>query len=360
MAIRVGRWDCQQCGHHGILGPETICPNCGASRPKGVRFYLPSDSEIVKNEEQLKEAKKGADWACSFCGSHNKISQFRCQNCGNDRDVKDDEQLYTRSYQLNEVPRTGETTRSLEKKETSKSVHTIPAQKKDRRWLYAILIIAAGFLITFLVLSLIERDIKVEVVQMHWERSIETEQYKEVTEEAWQVPSGGRVISSYQAVHHHRQVSDGYVTKTRNKRVKVGEERYVCGQKDLGNGYFEDKYCTRPVYETRTERYQEEQFHQEPVYQTKYRYAIYKWLPAGVIQTSGNDKAPQWGNISQLNQDQSRRETGRKELYTITVQDEKDRQHEEKLSFNRWKNIQRGDRLAARQNALGQYRGLKD
>jgi len=359
MAIRVGRWDCQQCGHRGVLGPETICPNCGTSRPTGVRFYLPSDAEIIKKEKQLQEAKKGADWACSFCGSHNKISDFRCQNCGNDRDAKDDKQLQTRSYQLEEVPKTGETARSLEKKERHQST-TTPTQKKDRRWLYAILIIAAGLLITFLVLSIIERDIKVEVVQMHWERSIETEQYKEVTEEAWQVPSGGRIINSYQAVHHHRRVSDGYITKTRDKQVKVGEERYVCGQRDLGNGYFEDTYCTRSVYETRTERYQEEQFHQEPVYQTKYRYAIYKWLAAGAIQTSGNDKQPQWGNIAQLNQNQNRREAGRKEQYTIIVQDKKERQHEEKLSLDRWKTIQRGDQLAARQNALGQYRGLVD
>ena len=56
MAIQVGRWDCQQCGHVGILGPETKCPNCGAMRPKGVRFYLPKDAQVITNEEEIKKA----------------------------------------------------------------------------------------------------------------------------------------------------------------------------------------------------------------------------------------------------------------------------------------------------------------
>ena len=65
---------------------------------------------------------------------------------------------------------------------------------------------------------------------------------------------------------------DHYETRTRTVKVKEGEERYVSGQRDKGNGYFEDVYSTRPVYEDREEEYRD-----VPVYQTKYLYTVYEW-----------------------------------------------------------------------------------
>ena len=53
MAIRVGRWDCFVCGHVGNVGTETHCKNCGSSRPKDVKFYLPDDAKLVLSFEKV-------------------------------------------------------------------------------------------------------------------------------------------------------------------------------------------------------------------------------------------------------------------------------------------------------------------
>ncbi|MCB0838989.1 MAG: zinc finger Ran-binding domain-containing family 2 protein, partial [Bacteroidetes bacterium] len=86
MAVRVGRWDCDVCGHIGNYGPHTKCASCGASRPANVKFYLPKDAEIVTDKEQLKEARAGVDWICGHCYSQNKAKDTVCNSCGNPRD----------------------------------------------------------------------------------------------------------------------------------------------------------------------------------------------------------------------------------------------------------------------------------
>ncbi|HEX6041077.1 hypothetical protein, partial [Longimicrobium sp.] len=54
-----------------------------------------------------------------------------------------------------------------------------------------------------------------------------------------------------------------------------GSRTYTCGQRDLGNGYFEDIECSEPVYETRTrtESYQVPEYrteeYEEPAYRTE-------------------------------------------------------------------------------------------
>lgn len=371
MAIKVGRWDCEHCGQQGILGPETKCTNCGSNRPEDVRFYLPKDARYVKDEQKIKEAKAGANWDCSFCGSDNLARATVCSSCGNARTAAE-ERLEIREYGLGETPDDSEVARGLEleddrasglkpihpETEYRKAFNQHKKKKKTNKsflWIGGILL--TGFII-LIVLTFIQKEISVEVTKMHWERTIETEQYKEVMEEGWSVPSGGRMTDSYRAVHHTEKVFDGYETRTREVKEQVGTERYVCGQRDLGNGYFEDKYCDRPVYETRTEEYQVQRYREEPVYKTKYRYAIFKWMPAGTIKTSGNDKNPEWGDLSLIENDKNRRERNRTEDYRIKVMDEKGKTHEEKLSFSRWKSLKLGDELPAKRNGLGQYQGI--
>jgi hypothetical protein len=371
MGVQIGRWDCEHCGQKGILGPETKCTNCGANRPEDVRFYLPKNAQYYKDEKNLKAAKAGANWDCSFCGSDNLATATHCRSCSNPRTATE-KRLEVREYGLNDVPEDSEEARGLELKDDRarglKPEHpeteyrkafnqSSPPKKTNKTVLWIGGFFLFGFII-LMILTFMQKEISVEVTQMHWERTIETEQYKEVTEEGWKVPSGGRVIDSYRAVHHTEKVPDGYETRTREAKRQVGTEEYVCGKRDLGNGYFEDKYCSRPVYETYTEEYQVQRYREEPVYRTKYRYAIFKWVPAANINSSGNDKSPEWGDTDLIDRDKNRRERNRTEVYSIQVQDEKGKTHEEKLSFSRWKTINRGDQLKARRNGLGQYQGI--
>ena len=170
---------------------------------------------------------------------------------------------------MTEVPTDG----SLEKKTDVQKKQTDKAKsKKFFRFGCLPFII---FFVIFFILAQFTKEIEVQVVDKKWERSIDFEKRIQVEQEGWDVPSDAQKIAEFKAVHHYDKKSKGYVTKTRNVKVKVGEKQYVCGQKDLGNGYFEDIYCYEDVFETRQEKYQEEVFEKIPVYKTKYKYLVW-------------------------------------------------------------------------------------
>lgn len=138
-------------------------------------------------------------------------------------------------------------------------------------------------------------EIEVQVESFEWERTIRVEENKKIKEEGWSLPQGGELITSFREIHHYEQVLDHYETRTRTQQRATGTEEYVCGKRDLGNGYFEDKYCTRTTYESYEEEYQEPIYRDEPVYQTKYSYWIYRWLISKPIVTTGKNQEPIWG-----------------------------------------------------------------
>lgn len=362
--VYVGRWDCDQCGHKMIEGPKTKCPNCGASRPKNVQFYLPSEEEVVRNEEELKRARAGADWQCSFCKTHNKVWDKSCQSCGNNREVYDgDKSLEVKEYNINAVPTYGKKTYSQQQNESFRAkqslnkegivgnVYINPTFKK-------ILPVLAVIIAILFFIGSRRTEIKVTVERFEWNRTINVEEYKEVTKEAWSIPEGGRELSRFQAIHHYDRISDGFVTKTRTVREAAGTEEYVCGKRDMGNGYFEDKMCSRTIYESREETYQEEVFREEPVYKTKYKYAIFKWVNAPPIKTSDSNKNPEWGDLSRITADENLREAGRKEVYTILVRDEKNETHRHDINRSRWDELTIGQLLKAERGGFGGYKGL--
>ena len=66
--ILMGRWDCDACGHKGILGDQYSCSSCGSGRPEDVKFYLPSDAEVVEDAAGIAAAEAGSDWQCAPAG----------------------------------------------------------------------------------------------------------------------------------------------------------------------------------------------------------------------------------------------------------------------------------------------------
>ncbi|MCP4443681.1 MAG: hypothetical protein GY810_32655 [Aureispira sp.] len=370
--VYVGRWDCDQCGNKMIKGPETKCPNCGSSRPKDVQFYMPTEAEVVRNQNEIKKAKAGADWLCSFCETQNKVWDKVCQSCGNDRQVNDgDKFLDVKEYNLGEVPRGGKKTHRTQQNENYRQqenfyrhkshgkaveVEINPAFKK----MLPVLGVVAVIVAVLLFIGLRSSEVSVTVERFEWNRTIAVEKYKEVTEEAWEIPSGGRELERFQAIHHHDRVSDGYVTKTRTVSEKVGTEDYVCGKRDMGNGYFEDKMCTRDVYRDREETYREEVFKKVPVYRTKYKFAIFRWKKINPVKTSDSNKNPEWGDVSHIEANENLREAGRKEVYTIVVRDEKSETHRHDISRSKWDRLTIGQSLKANRGGFGDYRGLAE
>ncbi|MGH1337819.1 MAG: hypothetical protein ACRBFS_16990 [Aureispira sp.] len=351
MSVYVGRWDCKSCGHKGILGPETECSSCGSDRPKDVQFYMVDASEQVQEDRVLKQARAGADWRCSYCGQNNAATTTICKDCGNTK-ADGDATLAVRTYDAEEVPVSGKKAKRSEEEKNS------PPQKKSKRGC-GIAALVGLIIIGVLFYFGRSKEILVTVEGFSWERNIATEQERLVEEEDWKVPNRGNQLKSFRAIHHYDQILDHYETRTRTKKRATGTERYVCGKRDLGNGYFEDKYCDRTLYESYEEQYEEPIYRKEPVYKTKYRYSIYRWQKAPPLTTEGSDHNPQWPNTRAIEQDPRRRTTKQSGNYSITVRDDEGQVHAHTIPFEKWQPLQQGQQLKAKRGAAtGKYRGL--
>jgi len=343
MAIKVGRWDCKQCGNKGNLGPKTRCEKCGAPRPENVEFYLTDDAQIVNKSSQINEAKSGADWVCSFCSGHNKALINICQSCGNYRDITDgDESLKEKIHYFN------------------KKVKPKNKGFKLGKGLKRFLIGFFSFVVLFIILAQFTSDVELTVDGFKWDRTYEIEEYKRVIEEDWKLPSDAEKIDSYRAIHHHDQIPDGTETKTRTVQKHVGNEQVKVGQKDLGNGYFEDVYEERPVYEDVEETYEATKYKQVPVYKTKYKYAVFRWKKAGTLKATDTEKPAYWPQDERLNDKQKFRIKKQSEDYYLNL-DFENENITEKVDFDTWEKTQLNDILMGEKSSVfGTFYGLKE
>lgn len=344
MAIKAGRWDCEQCGYIGNSGPNKRCEKCGAPRPENVAFYLSEDSKIVDNADKVSEAKSGADWVCSFCSGHNKATETICQSCGNDRDATDgDESLKEKVHLYNQKPKSKKTSFKL--------------GKGLKRALVGLI----SFVVLFAILAQFTSDINVTVTGFKWERSVAIEEYRKVFEEDWQVPKDGEKIDSYSAIHHYNQIEDGTEIRTRTVQKQVGTEKVKIGEKDLGNGYFEDIYEERSVYEEVEETYEATKYKKIPVYKTKYKYAVFRWKEVGILNTSDNKKPAYWPEDDRLTDESKFRIKKRNDKYFILIVDEDKEYFTEEVKFELWDKTKLDDVLIAEKSSIfGTFLGLKN
>jgi hypothetical protein len=240
------------------------------------------------------------------------------------------------------------------------SEEPIQEEPSTKRKIPIIALVAAGALvvicltaIAFLIFG--GRESEATVDGFLWERTLDIEELQTVVEEDWQIPSGGRLLSQREAIHHYDQILDHYETRQREieEQVQVGVEVYVCGQRDLGNGFFEDIECEEPVYETRyrTETFEEPIYRDEPVYQTLYSYDIDKWIVISSEVASGNDHSPYW---PRANLEENQREGDTDEYYVVYFVDDEGEIHEWETTWQQWQRLEQGQQVVLKFNALGQ------
>ena len=287
MAIREGAWDCPHCGRKKNRGPDKFCGGCGAPRGEDVRFYLPEDAPEVTDAAALERAQAGPDWICPYCEGDNPAGNAFCSGCGAARDGA----AVRPVVEHRDAPAPPPPPQPV--------VSPAPGGGRFKKGC------GIGCLGLLLLVALFwwlgrprETELTVEGVQ--WERTVAIEALRSVTEEAWEneVPAGARVLSRSRQVHHTNRVQIGTERRTRtvSEQVQVGTERVKVGTRDLGNGYFEDVYEDRPVYESqsREESYDEPVYREDPVYAIKVRYEIDKWLPAREEKVTGTSRAADW------------------------------------------------------------------
>jgi hypothetical protein len=317
MAIREGAWDCPHCGRKKNRGPDKFCGGCGAPRGEDVRFYLPDDAQEVTDAAELARAQAGPDWICPYCEGDNPAGNAFCSGCG--------------------APRDGAASRPVVEHRDAAPVppplpppQPVVATPAGGRLKKGCGIGCLGLLLLTVLFWFLgrPREATLKVEGFSWERSVQVEALRTVPEEAWEgeVPAGARVLSTSRQVHHTNRVQTGTERRTRTvtEQVQTGTERVKVGSRDLGNGYFEDVYEDRPVYQDRSheETYEEPVYREDPVYATKVRYEIEKWLPARDEKVAGQDRAPSWpAGISRLAGQE--RPGARKETYEIRFRDEK-------------------------------------
>ena len=305
MAIREGAWDCPSCGRKGNRGPVKFCGGCGSPRGPEVKFYLPDDAPEVTDQEALRRARAGPDWICNYCGADNPADNAFCSGCGGSRDGTQRRPVIDHPIAPPPPP---------------------PASKPTKRgWCGAGCLGLVALIGFFLYLGMPKKT-ELTVDGFHWTRTIAVQELRPVTESAWdgEVPGGARILGSSREVHHVNHIQTGTRTRTRTvtERVQRGTERVKTGTRDRGNGYFEDVYEDRPVYENRSheETYEEPVYVDEPVYRRRYRYEIEKWLPIRESKAEGSDRAPNWPDPTLGSK---AREGGRQETYEVLFHDAK-------------------------------------
>ena len=326
--IKEGKWRCthidlsgEDACNHENSGPALLCEKCGKHRPKDVQFYIPKNAKIIKDADQIADAKSGANWLCFHCNYHNKATSDICVHCDTPRD-KEYEQwiglggdLKTKSYAGNQAPS------GVKKKAAPKDYVPVKARIKK-------IAIGAGIgLVAILAIVFIYKqffattNLKVEVAGYTWERQIEIERSRTVTEEGWDIPSGGRQKSSRrkksgtQEVYDHSEWDEEPVYE----EVQVGTQQVECGTIDKGNGYFETQYCDEAIYESQqvdTRRVEREVYRTEPVYDTWYTYEIERWELDRSPKSSGNDHLAKWPDYQLSNRE---REGLTSERYVVNL-----------------------------------------
>jgi hypothetical protein len=424
MAIREGRWDCPSCGSRRIYGRHVDCPGCGKPRPAGIRFYLTDDAPAITDAAQLREARAGADWVCEHCGASTRATQADCDGCGASRGSSPSQRVV--DYPLHAVPRSGDAPRPpagdpadaaprglMGRVRKASGEPRKPAEKGKT-------CLGCGCLgfVVLLVLGMLSAAVEscgggrvggedlqpAAVAAKRWERSFVVEQRRVVQGSGWDLPDSaevvrerrrlrgtGREVARYESVtrrvQRSRQVPAGTRTATRqvpgsrtrtrqvSERVQTGERTYVCGQRDLGNGYFEDIECSDPIYETRTrteeyqepttrtetyeetayrtEYYWENETTNEPVYRrvqvydTFYHYRVPAWDSVETRQARGGTTAPAWPDTTLR---PGERIVGRRDEYWMTFRRPGGARFGARVPLDVWLRWQVWERVALRQD----------
>ena len=312
MAIREGAWDCPHCGRKGNRGPEKYCGGCGAPRGEDVKFYLPENAPEVVEAKALERAKAGPDWNCSFCEADNPSTNAFCSSCGASRDGATARPVVEHRKDAAPPPAP-----------LAAPPPAAPVNPKLKRGCQIGCLGLAAVLVLFWFLGR-PKETTLTVAGHRWERTVAIEELRTVQEEGWEgeLPAGARSLSSRREVHHQNRIQIGTETRTRTvtERVQTGTERVKVGERDLGNGYFEDIYEDRPVYEDheREETYEEPVFREEPVYQMRHTYVVDKWMPAREARAGGEGLAAQWPGLGLRGKE---REGARTEVYEVLFED---------------------------------------
>jgi hypothetical protein len=371
MATYEGKWRCLRCSTVN-LGRNLNCLSCGVKRDESVVFFLDDEAAALADEKFLKQANAGTDWICRYCDGNNRAAESRCSSCGSIRSEADKQLIEETGgiYDWSEEAQKAATfTGAQQNFQMPQTKNSFSISRLLKFGLLGLGIFGALFVALFAVLiyiSTLAFPVNIEVTGLEWQRTIFLEEYKTVTETAWEgeVPKNARVRSSEKALHHTDKVADGtrQIPEEYSEQVSDGTESYVCGKINKKNGYFEDKYCTRTKYKTvtKTRNKTETIYKDVPVYKTRYTYLIDKWIAAEAKTTSGSDFNPRWEDVQVDNV--RMREGSRTESYNLICKElnGENKLHRFELSPENWSKFQSGMQLHGKIDFFGRLISIEE
>ena len=125
----------------------------------------------------------------------------------------------------------------------------------------------------------------------------------------------------------------------------------------MGNGYFQDRTCSRATYSTRpvTKTVQVPITEERPVYDTWYEYTQDRWVTVRSRSSAGKDDEPFWAEYTLA--PQGERVGNRREAYIVVTKIEDDIQ-ELRLSQQDWNGYEINDKLVLKTNFWGRVKSL--
>lgn len=296
-------WICPNCQTR-IPGPKKTCTTCGTPQPNDVEFIQADREDLLKEQEEITRAKKGADIHCPYCGTRNTADARICSQCsgkltgGKKRSSggvvgahkKDAKGIVCTSCGFQNKPnaprcaKCGSALGTIRKR----SAKAKTSGESGKLWL------VIGFVITiilgFVFFKGCSRSSLVGVVeQAAWTRTVAVEQFIPVMKEDWwdDIPA------------------DAYVTTCEERYRYTSEEAEegaieVCGTPytiDEGTGYGEVvQDCEFEVYDVYCE------------------YEISDWAVVEILELEGYGPSASWPTVSTFSDQRAGSQT---ESYTI-------------------------------------------
>lgn len=356
-----GYWNCKFCGSSKIRGDNEECPFCGHPRSEDTKFYMDETKIEYVSDEQV---NRKVNWICPYCNTQNEDYEETCEYCGASK-TESYGNYFEVQETLSKTPEKVQVIEESKEEDVCESSNRSRAYENSddpfvqkRRWdvaklkkglMYGAIGIAVVSLITLLVWFFTPAKHDSEVSGFEWNRNISIELLTTFEESDWSLPAGARLQYTNEEIRSYKPVIDHYDTVTTQveRERYVGEEEYVSGYEDLGNGQFEEIISKRPVYETyyETEVYEKPVYRDEPVYDTKYYYEIDRYVYERSVKTSGSDHNPYWGEINLKHKE---REGDRKENYWLICGE-----YRTTISLNEWQAYEIGDKVVVTTNRTG-------
>ena len=328
-------WTCPNCNTVN-LGSNKTCSACGSPQPENIHFTQQTTQTLLKDEEKIAQARKGADVHCPYCGTRNSAEKEACRQCGGDladgarrvagriigaygstSTTTDKDLACPACQQPNQpnaqfcvycgtplqttAPQTNDgfiapSSAPLKNKTTPSQTSTAQRKKLPVWFILILLLIIGACAIGLLALIFGNRNVEpvqAIVTETYWKYSVEIEEQQYVTREGWEdaIPSQANLLSCNEELHNvQSEPAQGAVE--------------VCGTPysvDQGNGYAEIvQDCEYKIYKLYCS------------------YEILDWVLTDTVITEGYDLYPYWDETP-LNNNQRLGE--QEESYRITFAD---------------------------------------